>query len=573
MSLSTRSNTEPRIHETSKVDPEKAGPELANVLRQLFDLMAERGRLMVKKENEKKQLERKRQEYNNLAAIAQFQTVEDSMSRHTDTHRKILDSAEKDLNKVEAQIKKLTDNYVDRVVKAIPFSDIKIRQVVEAVKKDLNAPAKSITDDRFEKLEKQFADFAKTQKAQADDLAQVKKENEKLRAQRTAYEAQATELATLKTEYKHIKDLVDSQSERFQEVDVLEQKRNQLAQEVSNLRDQLESLSEQAASQQDVMQKALEDVKSHNSRAILTDAAWKDDLKTLKERVDSHDGQLSSFDEKEYTDAMEKLVSYPDWNGLLARLNRHEVALQTQGNQVAAASGLPASLETRLGDMKTEFDQRFKGFSDMIVETCSKLIERISNRTSKVEEMLKDLESKGRSTPRAASTSVAGVMPSPPQVPSAGQANDNTLPLELKKSVAAIHDEVKAVQAQVGVLRRQAEETRQAHEVMIYGLDSQFKNMSTIEMAGMIMENIKRLNQSTMPLDVQNLHDRLATLEEAQQKATQNRSGIESMDSSFRKVLTEHMDSVRNIPREQFVPRKRQRVSGPNGIENGHAVD
>lgn len=556
-SYAPRENSESRVQvDTSKMDIGQAGAELASLLRRLFDLMAERGRLTTKKDTDQKLHRRKEQDYNDMSGNAQFPGVADSFQRHEAAYRKTQDATEKQLAKLNDQIKSLTDTLPDRLVKAVPFSDIKTRQIIETVKGEM--ALQPAPDDRLEKLEKQFKMFA-------EDLTKVKQENETLRAQNVSYEAQATELATtLKTKCEQIQGLVDSQKAREQEITAFKERENEMAKEMSALRTQLNSLLVQIQSQKDEFMKSL---------PVSVDAASVQDLTTLKQRVDEHDNQLSSFDATEYTEAMEKLVAYPSWEALSCDLNKHNSAIQNLQKPAADTSNLQQNIEQHFMSVKETSETKFKEFSTKIVEACTSLIDDIKMKTVQVEKRVKDLEALDSSRVR----SVDGVMPSALQAPSAGRVNEDESLSELKKHVEALRGEIKNVQNvqdQVAILRRQTDETRTAHEVMIHSLDSQFKNMTTIEMAQIIMDNMKRLPQSTIPLDIQNFHERLASLEEAQQAEAQHRAGYQQIEERLkREIVKVRPDRDSSLIREQFMTRKRPRVMESNGVENIHVGD
>lgn len=565
MGHSTRETQDPRASDI-KLDNAKA--DLASLHRDLWDLMAERGRLFTKKETEEKQSRSKEKDYNNMAGNSQFPAVEESYRRHMDAHKKAIEAIEKELAKVDQKINKVMNNYLERVIKAVPLSEIKYRLVADSVKKEF-AHQKPAPDNHVEKLEEQLASLVATQKSQADDLDKFKKENDELRALNASYEVQAAQLATLKTQCDQIQALVDAQNSRERELVTQEQKRNELAIEVSTLRIELASLRESVESRKDELQKSLDEAKLQNSHAIPADAASKQELVILKERVDAHEKQLSVFDKDEYTEAVEKLVGYPLWDDLSPRLDKHDKDIQGLRNSVASANNIREDMDKRF---KTS-DEQFEKFSNVIVETCARMIDGIKKKIQAVEDRLQGLEARAPLASRAAS--VAGVVPPSPQLPSASRVIEDASLLELKKHVATLRDEIKVVAEEVGVLRRQADETRTAHELMIHSLDSQFKNMTTVEMAQIILDNIKRLPQNTISLDMQNFHERLASLEEAQQEEARTRPIFQAIEESMDREMREIRNARSNgsMVREQFVPRKRQRTLESNGIENDPVGD
>lgn len=543
----------------SKMDLVKFGPELASLHRQLWDCMAERGRLSTKRENEQKLWRRREQDYKNLSGITQFSSVEEPFQRHKETHKKALEVIERDLAKVENTIKSITDNYTDRVVKAVPLSEIKTRQIIEIVRKEASSQPRPIaSDDRFEKLEQQLAVLIKTQELQAEDLAQVKKENDLLRTRNATYEERATELATLKTQCEQIKGQVESQK--------TEHKKDELAGEMLTLRKNLGSLREQIESQIKELRVYLEEVKSQHSQAIATSTASMQDLVALKGRVDEHDNQLSSFDATEHTNAMEKLLDYPSWADLSSLLEGQESIArlaQSQLASTASTSKLQTDVEKRFKTLEQASQTQFHQFSTIIVERCASMVDGVRAKTTHIEEKLTALDARVPSTSRTASVGLANGSSS--QAISGDGANETALVAKLEEDLAALREEFRSAVTDIGDLRKQSLDTGEAHELMIHTLDSQFKNITTGETAQIIMEQIRRLPQSTISLDVQNLHERLATLEEA----ARGESSLYAFDN---KVLRDIGSDLRSNLR-QMSPQKRRRINRieSNGTVTNHA--
>lgn len=569
----TREFQESRL-QAGKTDYDKATAELANLHRRLWDLMAERNRLTTKKDSDLKHFRRKEQDYKNVSASAQFPAVTESLRRHEADHKKTQEATKKELDKVNEQIDILMGNYGDRFVKAARFAEINFRQIIDTAMAEIAPQPKPIADDRFEKLEKQLASLAETQKSQAEDLAKVKEDNDRLRARSASYEAQAIELATLKAQYEQVKGLIDSQSAQEQQLVALKQKRDELAGEVSTLRGQCHSFLALLESQGDEFKKCLEDVKSQNSHAVSVDVASTQDLATLKGQIAEHDNQLSSFDATEYTDAMEKLMSYPSWEDLSSQLDRHERAIPGIHTPVGSASTLQADMGKRSNKFGQNIDTKLEKFSTQIVEKCHSLVKDVQESMKQVGNRLTDLEVRGPSASRAASTTV--ITRSSPHIPSTVGTNEDLALSTVKTDVTALRGEIKVVKDQIGDLRGQADETRTAHELMIHGLDSQFKNMTTIEMGQIIMDNIKRLSQSNVSLDVQNLHERVASLEAAQQAAQQEvvrkRATFQKVEDSLKEKIMMSL-SDKNVHSEQIVQRKRPRMMGLHGMDHDAVED
>lgn len=548
-------------HEVRASEPKlnhvKIGEELGSFHRALWDLNAERGRLNSEIKNEEKLFKRREQDYKDLAASAQFPAVQESFQRHKDAYRKTVDAKEKELARLNERFKNLEDGYVDRIVKNVSFPEIKIRQVVEAVKKDLGVPQKLVSEDRFAGLEQRLKTLSDTQELQAQDLLKLKKENDTLHAENTSYKAQAAGLAALQTQYEQLKDTLSSQKTRTEDLEALAQKRDALAiKQVDILRSHFDSLLEQFETHKVEFKRVLEDIKSQNNRVAPADAASTQDLVAMKQRIDKHDNQLSHFDGSGYIEAMEKLVSYPSWDNLSSRLIQYDNALQSLRGPVASMSQFREDMEKRFKSLEKTSGDNFLSFSNRIVDSCGKMIEDVRAKTTKIEKKLGDLE-EARGPPNSRAASVTRAAPLPLQIRPTCSVSEDASFVELKKDLAALRDQVKAVDSRIDVLGSQADENCKAQELMIHSLDSQFKNMSTIEMAGIILENMKRLPQSTISLDVQNFHERLVKLEEAQQDEMRRHMGLQKIKGELKRNLLS-VQSGLGSPREPFAPRKRQ---------------
>lgn len=505
----------------NKTDIWKA--DLISLSREMNRLGGERDRVAWKLETEKKLCQSKMQDYKSMVGTSQFPGQEMRVQNHMVGYKNTTKAIENELDKTDCQYTKALDDFAERVIQGVPLSEINQRQINEAVEKQL-ALQKPAPDSRIDKLEKQLESLAGTQQSQAVELEKIKKENDALRAQNAAY----------KTQVDQITSLVDALKKgQEQELATQENKWEELLEkEMFHLRVEIDSLRESVESRKDEFQKSLDEVKSQNSHAVPAvpaDAASKQELAALKERVDAHDKELSDFDAREHSGAMEKLVHYPPWEDLSARLASCEKPVRDLGN----------------------FDQRLETFSDGVVQN-------VRNAKAAFEERLKALEA--RAFPASRAGPAAGVVPPSPQLPPASRAIEQASLVELKKNFTDLQDETKAVRGEFA-------ETRKAHELMIRVLDSQFKNMTTSEMAQIIFDNIKRLPQNTALLDVHNFHERLASLEKAQQEEVMARRNLPELEEKLNRTWMGIGNGRSNgsMASEQFVQRKPLESSG---IEN-----
>lgn len=555
-------------HECSKMEPEDAAAQVAKLHFQLQDLLTEKVKWSTKKDAELKGLRRRDQDYKKIAAGSQFPAVAESFQRYQQHHKQVEAAIEKELAKVNSQLQNLTENYAQMLVKALPISEIKTRHIIDAAKGEISRAQESASDGRVEKLEQQFSSLVEAQKKQAEDLSAVKKENEELRARNALYEAQATELASLKTHHEQLQLRVDSQGTHELEIIALKQEREQLVAQISDIRTQLAGLVERFDSQQANFNKSLGDVRTQtNTNAALTNEALREDLVTLVQRVDMHDNQLSSFDATEYTEAMDKLLGYPSWDDLDSRLSKQQDTARDLQNLTISVVNLREDVEKRLVSAQKASDETFTGFMSKIVETCASIVEDAQTKATQVEDRVKALEALVSSTSRAAS--VAGATSSSHQAAASPTiVNENSSVVEVKTALSALKNDFNILRNDINAFQTQAMETRTAHEIMIHGLDTQFKNMNTMDMAQIILENLKRLPQSTVSLDMQNFHERLANLEEFQRDQTRQRQNMKGLADCFQDDMRAH--PKRSMPQGQSMGQKRQKIDGMNGVGNGH---
>lgn len=508
-----------RETQESRASENKTGIWKADLIRlscEMHRLGGERGRVAWNLETEKKLCQSKMQDYKSMAGTSQFPGQEMRVQNHMVGYKNTTKAIEKELDETDRQYTKALEDFAERVIQGVPLSEINQRQINEAVQKQL-ALQKPAPDSRIDKLEKQLESLAETQQSQTVELDKIKKENDALRAQNAAYKTQVDQITSLADALKKGQEQeLATQENKWEEL---------LEKEMFHLRVEINSLRESVESRKDEFQKSLDEVKSQNSHAVPAvpaDAASKQELAALKERVDAHDEELSDFDAREHSGAMEKLVHYPPWEDLSARLASYEKPVRDLGN----------------------FDQRLKTFSDGVYGCVEQVVKDF-------EEKLKALEA--RAFP-------AGVVPPSPQLPPASRAIEQASLVELKKNVTDLQDETKTVRGEFA-------ETRKAHELMIRVLDSQFKNMTTSEMAQTIFDNIKRLPQNTALLDVHNFHERLANLEKAQQEEVMARRNLPELEEKLNRTWMGIGNGRSNgsMASEQFVQRKPLESSG---IEN-----
>lgn len=509
------------------MDADKAASEVAKLLRQMHNLLAEKIKFSSRKDIEQKAFAKRESDFKRAGgAQSQFPTVVEAFQRNRNHYKQNEEKLDTDIAKTDALLDQITTNYAPLLVKTV--GEIKIRQVVELARTEIGKLQKPAPDDRFQKLEQQLTSLKETQGAQAASISKLLKkneeqatslrklevENEGLRSRHVLYETQAGELATLRSEYERLQREVNSGEVQIPGFEALKQEKEQLGNQVSGLQAQLETLFEQVKSQQAEFATSLQQVRSQasNDRIESGWAARMADLERqvkehdshvsgfpasvtsvvvektadLEQRVNEHDKHVSSFDINEYSEAVDKLLAFPNWADLDGRL---------QG------------LENRIQRLSDAHQDDLRGIQ--------------------------------------------------------GRPDENF----------GMRNEQATLRRDLIALREELTEANKANEAMILNLDKQFQNMSTLDMAHIIMEQLKRLAPASVSMDVQNLHERLADVEsfkkdqakrnEALKKFTIDATGAFSGRNGKRSQEDDMLSG-----REE----KRQRVDGLNGAGNGLVV-
>lgn len=475
-------------------------------------------------------------------------SVAEAWQKQHDHLKQEEDKFNKELAKIDARIKTSAHEYARLLVKELPISEIKERHLVDAAKSELarerksapaptpapaSAPVAPSTNDsnRIQKLERQMSSLLKAQETQQVNYAKLMKENEEHRLRIALYETQATEVAALKVQLEQVlqnqqqQQLLQQQQQQQQqqfsnegrwvdEIETLKLENTALKSQVSESQTKISGFVKQIELQQAELSKSLQEAISQPKQSATISSGLTDQveaLKALQSQVKEHDKVLSNFDAEEYAAAVSKLINYPDYSelektmvGYGSELQRTSLATQEMSQRSTILSSDVSKITKRLITSESRIDVGFKEFSDQVIETCGKVVQDLKDR---IEHLSIQFSSESRA---------------------AGELQ------QLREANSSIENALKA------------------HEMMIMGLDEQFKNMSTLDQANIIFDHLKRLLPTLVPLDIQNFHERLVDLEAFRQE--QARRG-------------KHFDETWGADLQRLVHTKRSQAEGDDGLE------
>ncbi|CAN8103851.1 unnamed protein product [Discula destructiva] len=625
------------------MDAEKASSEVARLLRMRDDAVVERIKWTNRKDTVLEGYKRRLAIYEKQGGSNSHEpSIAEAFAKHHTEYRKEEERIEVELDKANAIVKECTANFARLLVQALPVSEIKERQLMDVVrdtvkdtvKLELHKPpqvdrsaklekqlatlsdahnalaaqvgsinkenevrTKSTTsNDGTQKLEQQMATLLRAQEAQQAKVDKLLKETEELRAQNNALEAHAASLALQQKEQRlqlDAKASSDKHLESSAEHDVLA------------LKTQLADISSRVESQQADFAKSLQEVMTKSDAALACTTpppeiqTLEAQLKTLQELVTQHDTTLSNFEAEEHASAMSKLLAYPAWTDLNARVQGQQnelqrMSLETKGLTSAVTNVKREVVDTseRLVAVKQESNDSLVKFSDKIVQTCGGMVQGLTTQTEQLNSRIRSVETRvgameTRTTVASRASSAVGAASPRPMHPALVTGNSPAVEIRgmsteittaetanqgLRSDVNALRNEINALKQRVREFHnalgmklsaleqegRDARETHNAHEMMIMGLDEQFKNMTTVEMAGIILDNLKKLLTNAVSLDVQHLHERLVDLESFRQEQVRK----DNQNKAFVRSLTQDVKSQLSEPSA-----KRQRLEGVKGLD------
>lgn len=619
----------PPRDEVARTNTDQATTEIKNLTLRLYEAQADKSKWVLKKENVLKDLRRNEADFKKAGGGAQFPAVEELFRKQQITFKTQQDECDKEIAKCEALLNQLAESYASSLVKHLPVGEIRARQLSDMVKAEVVKDSKTTSPDpRFPALQGQVASLQNTQQTQTSDIHRLNKEHGQLRTRSSTSEANfakhATEIASLKTRYDQLHTISEAkateqaveqasfktQFEHLQsqldnpkadsEIKTLRQDKEALESDVARLQTALAALVQKVDSQQAQFKLDLQEVRMQKEavaapapapapvdgvsgqeltlleQAVKEIAAWKD-------KVKEHETRLASFDPQDYEEGRTKLLCFPDWEHVEARITdgfkSHKEEIERMKSNTASARDMQAVSES-VAKVEANLNQNFKAFADKTLDVLGPGLEEVQTRIFKGESELskalhriKDLEGWTTSASAAQTRST-----------SSGQGNasssGNRDASESTAALAALSSRVQTMEVKLTNMQSGLQNdlsfmrneyatyatTLGAHETMIMSLDDQFKNMTTSQMAQIILEYLRKMLPGTVSLDVQNINERLGALEAFMEHQSKRNHNV----SKWALKTADELDNKkRGCVEDNEVPQeKRQRREGLSELVN-----
>lgn len=589
----------------AKMDPDRASAELAKALHQVTDLMTQKTQLSLKRDAELKAYHKRKQDYDcQISKPVQFPAVHDAFQGSQNHHKQTLAGIDKELAVLASKETVAFDKYAQTLVRALPFDEIKIRQILEASKGELGlvtTSSQSAQEERLKKLEqrqagfeetwkKQIASLKETQDKQASELAEYRekdilradsaKENEQLREQVTSLKSEVTSLTQrleavepaksfrtyvdkqigeLKAELSKLveKARLDSTGKTtqdkpsavqdgtlLQEMAALGQKCGELSQEIENLKDTLPS---------------------HNER-----------IAALDMRVKDHEALLANIDVENLDQAM------ADYDALKSQADAQDMVIEGVKRSVAEC------LKRIPQKMPEDLPASFQAWSDRFMRVFAT---KLDEHTTQIKNLQDSKSGTGTvavaqasrpataSTPRistslapeseAVTSSVSSAESRLTEVESKTVAIDSKI-TALQETVTEVQKIVAGSQDSINALGSEADRRYGALETMVESLSSQWNNTSTTQMAHAILEQLSRLQPAQLVPEIRHFQERLSEVEKLVQEDGEQRKnlsmGMQSVCDDIAKAPKRGLGPEEKFPGHHD---KRARIEGQNGV-NGY---
>lgn len=592
----------------AKMDPDRASAELAKALHQVTDLMTQKTQLSLKRDAELKAYHKRKQDYDcQISKPVQFPAVHDLFQGSQNHHKQTLAGLDKDLAALASKETVAFDKYAQALVKALPFDEVKIREILEASKGELglpNASSQSAQEERLRKLEhrqagfeetwnKQIASLKEIHAKQASELAAYKErdtrradseeENEKLRAQVTSLRSEVTSL----TQRVELAELAESAESLREHVDKqLGELKAELRKTVEQVR--LDSIAKATQDKLGAVQDesllqvaALEQKCGELSREIKnlrdTSISQTERIATLDTDVKKHEDLLADIDVENLDEAI------ADYATLKDQAAAQDLVIEGVKQSVA-------EVLTRIPEkMPADLPASFRAWSDRFMQVFGT---KLDEHTKQIKSLQVSKSATGNlavaeasraataSTPRV-STSLA---PESEAVTSAATSESRLTEVEsrtiaIDSKVTALHETVVEAQKIIAVsqdsintLGSQADRRYGALETMVESLSSQWNNVSTTQMAHAILEQLSRLQPAQLVPEIRHFQERLSDVEKLVQEGGEQRKnltmGMQSVCDDIAKAPKRALGLEEKFPGHQD---KRARIEGQNGVNgNGY---
>ncbi|KAI3398147.1 hypothetical protein diail_9769 [Diaporthe ilicicola] len=605
---------EPR-DQPAKMDPDQASAELAKALRQVNDIMTQKTQLSLKKDAELRAYHKRKQDYERqISKPTQFPAVQDTFQKYQNHHKQNLAAIDKELSSLAPKEDSAFTKCAQTLARALPVDEIKIRQCLESAKGELGlvtTSSQSAQDERLKKLEqrqaafeeswkKEIASLRDVQEKQASELA-IYRESDRLRAD------SVKETKQLQAQVASLRSEVATLTERVELAEPLKALRAHVNEQVGLLKVELSQFLEQAKSQP-TTSAAQDDPNTSQDGTLLQDVATlaekcgelSQQIKNLSEISDSHTTQIANLDTG--VEKHEKLLANIDVEGLDETMAEYAVLKTRVASQDVAIDELKRSLTESLAripkKMPADLPASFKAWSDRFIQIYGTKLDEHTRQ-------IKSLEDSKSATGTMLSAEAAMTQASRPAVESTSDigtslaseseavvhrvttAESRLTEIESKavtidskvtasqETVSALKSSVAAMQDIIANLGSQEDQRYGALETMVESLSSQWNNMSTTQMAHVILEQLSRLQPAQLVPEIRHFQERLADVEKTIQEAGEQRKNpakvTQSLYDDMAKAPKRGLGLEEKYPGHQDKRARIEGQSGVNGYGNGYA--
>lgn len=569
---------------------DKASAEVAKGLRTVCDIMTQKVQLSYKRDIETKAFKKRELDYSNkISGTKQFPAVRELYAKYNKHHKDIVEPIDKKLADLATDYQNVTENFAESLVKALPISEIRVRQIIEIAKEEWSRESKTappVQGDHLQKLEELVNSLKEKQEAQDRELAKLKKLNDKLRTGESIAGTLGKEKEELQSENLSLKTQLDALHERVASVEAWKAEfpkkvESQWAEYSKTIE---QAKAEWSATTTQINSKAVQDDTTREQIAALgqKDDALNAEITALRRYVDGHEELLANVDIENLDDTIAKVQEYPAYSALNDRVTI----------QQANVDSLKNTFHTTKQDLEKDLAQRFKGFSNKIIEFCGQKFDGFESRVKALETAnlsagvtpntsayplqagTSNSESASASGPKLAS-GLEGISSRLDAVESRLTAEASRVDATGSK-VDTLQTKTDALQTDIVSIRGQTDTRCAALEMSVESLDDQWKNLNTTQMAQYILEHLSRLQPSQLMPELRQLHMRLADLEKSVRDDMQERRARrERYRASYDDMPDPDPGEKRVFAEEEaFHRQKRARVedmNSANGVANGHA--
>lgn len=589
----------------AKMDADRASVELAKALHQVTDIMAQKTQLSLKRDAELKAYHKRKQDYEcQISKPVQFPAVHDAFQGSQNHHKQTLAGIDKELAVLASKEKDAFDKYAQTLVRALPFDEIKIRQILEASKGELGlvtTSSQSPQQERLQKLEQRQADFEKTWKQQ---ITSLKETQDKQASELAEYREKdilradsAKENEQLRAEVTSLRSEVTSLTQRLGALEPAESFRAYVDNQVGSLKVELSKIVEEV--RLDLTAKITQDKPSAvQDESLLQNMAalgqkcgeLSREIENLKDTSTSHTERIAALDTgvKDHEALLANIdvenldQTMADYDALKSQADAQDMVIEDVKRSVAE------SLARVPQKMPTDLPMSFKAWSDRFMAVFATKLDEHTTQIKSLQDsksatstvaVAQASRAATASTPRI-STSLA---PESEAVASGVTFAESRL-TEVESKTVAIDSKVTALQETVtevqkivagsqdsiNTLGSQADRRYGALETMVESLSSQWNNTSTTQMAHAILEQLSRLQPAQLVPEIRHFQERLSDVEKLVQEDGEQRKNL---SMSVHTVCDDIAKAPKRGPgpEEKFPGHhgKRARIEGQNGV-NGY---